>query len=56
MPWANARVAHLLLVCRMTAIKVGDGIEEESNSDDYNQVMSTPNVETTEAFPPTRCQ
>ena len=25
MPWANARVAHLLLVCRMTAVKVGDG-------------------------------
>ena len=24
MPCANARVAHLLLVCRMTAVKVGD--------------------------------
>ena len=25
MPWANARVAHLLLVCRMTPMEVGDG-------------------------------
>ena len=50
MPWANARVAHLLLVCRMTAIKVGDGIAEESSSDDYNQVMFTQKVETIEPF------
>ena len=33
--------AHLLSVCRMTAIKIGDGIEEESSSDDYDQVMFT---------------
>ena len=33
MLWANARVAHLLLVHRMTAIKVGDDIVEESSSD-----------------------
>ena len=50
MPWANARVAHLLSVCRMTAIKVGDGIAEESSLDDYDQVMFTQNVETIEAF------
>ena len=50
MPWANARVAHLLLVCRMTAVKVGDGILEGSSSDGYYQVMSTQNVETIEAF------
>ena len=50
MPWANARVAHLLLVCRMTAVKVGGGTMEESNSDDYDQVMFTQNVETIEAF------
>ena len=48
--WANARVAHLLSVHRMTAIKVGDGIVEESRSDDYSQVMFTQNVETIEAF------
>ena len=29
MPWVNARVAHLLLVHRMTAVKVGDGTAEE---------------------------
>ena len=28
MPWANARLAHILSVCRMTAIKVGDSIAE----------------------------
>ena len=28
-PWVNARVAHLLSVYRMTAIKVGDGVVEE---------------------------
>ena len=50
MPWANARVAHLLSVCRMMAIKVGDGIAEESSSDDYDQVMFTQNVKTIEAF------
>ena len=50
MPWANARVALLLSVCRMTAIEVGDDMEEESNSDNYNQVMFTKNVETIEAF------
>ena len=50
MPWANARMAHCLLAHRITAIKVGDGIAEEPNSDDYNQIMFTQNVETTEAF------
>ena len=49
-PWANARFAHLLLVCRMTAVKVGDGTMEGSDSDDYDQVMFTQNVETIEAF------
>ena len=50
MPWVNARVAHLLSVFRMTAVKVGDGIVEESSSDSYNQVMFTQNIETIEAF------
>ena len=48
--WANARVAHPLLVCRMTAVKVGDDIVEEPSSDDYDQVVFTWNVETIEAF------
>ena len=29
MPWANARVAHLLLVHRMMTMEVGDGLKEE---------------------------
>ena len=49
-PWANARVAHLLSVCRMAAFKVGDGAAEECSPDNYNQVMFTQNVETIEAF------
>ena len=48
MPWVNARVAHLLLVCRMTTVEVGDSIAEESSPDDYDQVMFTQNVETIE--------
>ena len=50
MPWVNARVAHLLSVCRMMAVKVGDGIVEESGLDGYDQVMFTQDVETIEAF------
>ena len=50
MPWANARLAHLLSVCRMTAIKVGDEFAEEASSDDYDEVVFTWNVETMEAF------
>ena len=50
-PWANTRVAHLLAVCRMTAITVGDEFMEEPSSDDYEEVVFTQNVETIEAFP-----
>ena len=46
MPWVNARVAHLLSVCRVTIREVGDGTAEESGSDGYDQVMFTQNVET----------
>ena len=50
MPRANARVAHLLSVCRMLTVEVGDGLKEEPNSDGYDQVMFTQNVETIEPF------
>ena len=50
MPWANARVAHLLAVHRMTAITVGDKFMVESSSDDYDEVVFTQNVETIKAF------
>ena len=53
MPWVNARVTHLLLVCRMMTAKVGDDMVEESNSDSFDQVMFTQNVETIEPSPPT---
>ena len=50
MPWAYARVAHLLSVHRMTTMEVGDSIMEEPKSDGYDQVMFTQNVETIEPF------
>ena len=50
MPWANARVVHLLSVCRMMTMEVGDGPKEEPNPDGYDQVMFTQNVETIEPF------
>ena len=48
MPWANARVAHLLSVCRMMTMEVGDGLKEELGPDGYDQLMYTQNVETIE--------
>ena len=50
MPWANARVAHLLSVHRMKTMDVGDSIAEEPNPDGHDQVMFTQNVETIEPF------
>ena len=50
MPLANARVAHLLSVCRMMTVEVGGNIAKESSPDSYDQVMFTQNIETIEAF------
>ena len=50
MLWAIARVVHLLSVCRMMTMQVGDGTMEEPNPDGYDQVMFTQNVETLEPF------
>ena len=50
MPWANARVAHLLSVCRMMPIEVGDGQEERFDVNDYDPLMYTQKVETIEPF------
>ena len=41
---------HLLSVCRMTTVEVGDSLKEEPNPDGYDQVMFTQNVETIEPF------
>ena len=49
-PWANARVAHLLLVHRMMPMEVGDGQKEKFNTKDNDQLMYTQNVETVEPF------
>ena len=50
MLWANARAAHLLSVCRMMPMEVGDGQEEEVDMNGYDQLMYTQNVETIEPF------
>ena len=50
MPWANARVTHLLSVCRMMPVEVGGSNKEEPNPDSYDQVMFTQNVETIKPF------
>ena len=48
MPWANARVAHLLSVHRMTPMEVGDGQEEKFDMNDDDQLMYTQKAETIE--------
>ena len=50
MLWVNARVTHLLLVCRMTAMEVGDGQKEEVGTNGYDQLMYTQSAETIEPF------
>ena len=50
MPWANARVVHLLWVHKMMTVEVGDGLKEEFDQDSYDQLMYTQNVETIEPF------
>ena len=47
---ANGRVAHLLLVHRMVIVEVGDGQKEEVDTDGYDQLMYTQNVETIDPF------
>ena len=49
-PWANARVAHLLSVHRMTTIGVGNGQEEKFDVNDYDSLMYTQKVETIQPF------
>ena len=49
-PWANARVAHLPLVCRMMPMEVGDGQEEKFDMNDNDQLMYSQKVETIEPF------
>ena len=50
MPWVNARVAHLLAVCRMMPMKVGDDWEEKFDTNDSDPLMYTQKAETLEPF------
>ena len=50
MPWANARAAHLLAVCRMMPMEVGDDREEKFDSNDDDSLMYTQKAETLEPF------
>ena len=40
-PWVSARVAHPLLVHRMTTMEVGVGLKEKLDPDGYDQLMFT---------------
>ena len=50
MPWANARVAHLLAIRRMTPVEVGNDQEEGCKTDQDSPLMYTQKVETLEPF------
>ena len=50
MPWANARGAHLLAVCRMTPMDMGDDQEEKIDSNDDNPLIYTQKAETLETL------
>ena len=50
MPWAKARVVHLLSVHRMMPMEVGDGQKEEVDTNSYDQLIHTQNAETIEPF------
>ena len=50
MSWANARVAHLLTVHRMTPMEVGDGQEEKFDTNDDVLLMYTQKTEMLESF------
>ena len=50
MPWVNARVAHLLSVHRIMAIRMDNGQEEKFDVNDYDSLMYTQKAETREPF------
>ena len=50
MPWANARVAYLLSVCRAVATAVDDETIESANLNGYDEVVIMRNMETIDAF------
>ena len=50
MPWANARVAHILLVQRATTTVEDSQTAENSGLSEYDEVFITKNAETIDAF------
>ena len=50
MPWANARVAHLLSVCTAMTTMVDDEATETASSNGYNEVVFRRNTETIHTF------
>ena len=50
MLWANARAAHLLSVCRMMPMEMGDSQEEKVDMNGCDQLMYAQNAETIEPF------
>ena len=50
MPWANARVAHLLAIRRMAPVEVGDTHEKGYDTNQDSFMMYTQKVETLEPF------
>ena len=50
MPWANAKVAHLLSMHQATATVLRDQTLESANPNGYNEVVFTRNAEAIEAF------
>ena len=50
MPWANARVAHLLAIRRMAPVEVGDTHEKGYDANQDGFVMYTQKAETLEPF------
>ena len=50
MPWANARVAHLLSVCKAVATVVDNETAESANLNGYDAVVIRRNMETIDAF------
>ena len=52
MPWANARVVHLLSVHRAVATVVDDKTMESDNPNGYDEMVFMRNTETIDTFSP----
>ena len=51
MPWVNAQVAYLLVVQRATTtVENGKAVTEETNPSDYDEMVTTKDTETIDAF------